>query len=86
MRRKTDPAAVSLFLQLLEATNGKRQIKTRNTMTRQVFTRMPWESEEDARRRLALERGDFRTDLERAEDRESDTLRELRKNNQNPNL
>ena len=78
----TDPAAVSAYLGMLEAARGKKQVRP----MRQVFTRLPFESEEDARLRLALERGDFRTDLERAEDGEADTLRQLRQANNNPNL
>lgn len=83
MKRKiTDHAAVSAYLGMLEAARGKKQVRP----MRQVFTRMPWESEEDARLRLALERGDFRTPTERAEDGEADTLRNLRQNSNNPNL
>lgn len=82
MRRKTDPAAVSAYLGLLEAARGKKQVRP----MRQVFTRLPFESEEDARLRLALERGDFRTPTERAEDGEADTLRHLRQDQNNPNL
>ena len=86
MRHKTDPAAIAAYLSLLEQTNGQRQIQTRKNMRTNIFTALPGETEAQARERLALERGDFRTDLERAEDRLAATLRDLRENSNNPNL
>lgn len=86
MKRSNDPAAISAYLRLLEQTRGRRQIKTRNTMNHQLFFALPGETEAQARERLALERGDHRTDQERAEDRQAEVLRGLREKSNNPNL
>ena len=86
MKPKTDPRAIASYLSMLEATHGKRQIKHRDPMQNSLFFARPGETEAEARERLALLRGDHRTDSERADDRQADTLRELRQNNNNPNL
>lgn len=85
MRRRTDPSAVAAYLNVLEQTHGKRQIKKR-TMAHNLFTALPGETEAEARKRLALERGDFLTPTEKAEERQQEVLRELRQNSNNPNL
>lgn len=86
MRHKTDPRAIASYLAMLEATNGKRHIKHRNHMQNSLFFALPGETEAEARERLRLERRDFLTPREKAEERQQEVLRELRQNANNPNL
>lgn len=84
MRRKNEPGDVALFLGLLDQTIGRRQQKRKNM--RPIYIRRPGETEDEARQRLAAERGDFLTPTERAEDRQDAVLKELRQESNNPNL
>lgn len=73
-RKRSSPAAIAAYLNLLNANKMR------------IFQALPGETEAQARERLRLERGDLRTDQERAEERQAETLRNLRQQNDNPSL
>lgn len=84
MKRRNYPGDVQRYLALLDQTLGRRP-KPKNEM-RPIFISRPGETEEQARQRLAAERGDFLTPSDRAEDRNEQVLAELRKKSNNPKL
>lgn len=84
MKRRNDPGDVQKYLSLLDQTLGRRH-QPRKEM-RPIFFARPGETEEQARQRLAAERGDYLTPSDRAEDRNDQIIAELREKNCNPKL